>query len=496
MGSTLIRCACVSIAAIAAAALLGFPSGSELAAELPVPPQGNTYFVSPAGRDDNAGTEATPWATPGYGSRQLKPGDTLMILPGTYVLARYDEDILKPPSGKPDAWVTIKGGPGGRPVLAGRSNLLTAMDLSGVSHVRIENLEITHDPKAKGQNVYFRDGIELLERPGEHIVLKDLHIHHLDEFGLNVQDVNHLEIIDCRIEYCGFGAMGGPAKQKNGWQNVRINGCRLSYGGHYYQGTDGKNRPYDRPDGFGIEVSDGPVEIAHTVAEHNRGDGLDSKAANTYIHHCTVANNSCDGIKLWGGGSKVENCLIYGTGDGEGGDSPWAGIVIDHVEKPGARFELENDTHHDTPTRRPYSMYVQYDGKAAIQVLMRNCIVANAYGAAYFGPPVKLTADHCLFFRPGEDEQVVIGEKGYSAADIAGGKLGPGNLCRDPKFVAPAWGKQGDYHLQSDSPCIGAGSAEGTPGTDLDGKQRPADKPPDIGCYQKQAAPVPGAASR
>ena len=43
------------------------------------------------------------------------------------------------------------------------------------------------------------------------------------------------------------------------------------------QGTS----PYDRPDGFSIESSEGPIEISYTVVEHNRGDGIESKAANT-----------------------------------------------------------------------------------------------------------------------------------------------------------------------------------------------------------------------
>jgi len=105
---------------------------------------GNTYYVSLGGSNANPGTKEKPWATPGYGSRKLKPGDTLIIRAGKYVVQRYDDDIIKPPSGRENAWIVIKGEDGTRPVLAGRDNLLTAINLSGVSYVRIENLEITH----------------------------------------------------------------------------------------------------------------------------------------------------------------------------------------------------------------------------------------------------------------------------------------------------------------------------------------------------------------
>ncbi len=119
-----------------------------------------------------------------------------------------------------------------------------------------------------------------------------------------------LQIINCRIEYCGLGALGGLG----GWRNVTIRGCPLSWSGHYYQGGDGSGRPYNCSDGLDTRVPQGPVLIEDTVAEHNRGDGLDSKVAHIVIRRSIVANNSCDGVKLWGEGSRIENTLIYGRG--------------------------------------------------------------------------------------------------------------------------------------------------------------------------------------
>jgi hypothetical protein len=459
-------------------------SASVLATE---PSNGTTYYVSPTGKDSNPGTQESPWKNPGAASRKLKPGDTLIILGGRYVLRQYDEDIITPPSGTATAWVTIKGEAGNRPVLAGGDNLLVGIDLSGAHYVRIENLEITHDDTASGDDRFFRDGISSMEKPSGNIVLKDLYIHHIDEFGVNIQDVDQLQILDCRIEYCGFGSIGGPeAGRGGGWKNALVQNCRLSYNGHYYQGGDGSDRPYDRPDGIGLEPSQGPLEISYTVAEHNYGDGLDSKMANTYIHHCVVANNSCDGVKLWGDNSKVENTLIYGAGDGEGGSSPWAGIVIG-TETRNARFEITNVTLHDNPSRRAYPMYVQYDDRdVPITVVMRNSIVANGYGLAYFGPSVNLTAEYNLFYRPGDSEQVEANDRTYTTAQL--GSLGPGNIYGDPKFVSPAWGEPGDYRLQKGSPAIDAGKTSGAPGDDLEGYPRPQGGGVDIGAYEFSSA--------
>lgn len=163
-----------------------------------------------------------PWATPGYGSRQLRPGDTLIILGGKYILKAFDDDIITPvSSGTKDAWIIIKGEEENRSVLAGRDNLFSAMILDGVSYVRIENLEITSDNGAP-----FRDGINGGENEISHIVLKELHIHHLDEFGINLGNVDDMLIEECNITYCGFGAVGGPVGE-TGWRNILIKKSNL-----------------------------------------------------------------------------------------------------------------------------------------------------------------------------------------------------------------------------------------------------------------------------
>lgn len=450
-----------------------------------------TYYVSPTGSNSNPGTQAQPWATPGFGSRQLQGGDTLVILGGRYALQEFDADIITPPSGTASAWTTIRGDAGNRPVLAGRGNLLTAIDLSGKQYVRIENLEITHDSQAQGDTLFFREGIEILQAPAEHIVLKDLYIHHIDEYGINIQDVNDLQILNSRIEFCGFGALGGPAAQAGGWRNVTIKGCSLSWSGHYYQGGDGSSRPYDRPDGFGIEASAGPILIEDTVAEHNYGDGLDSKAAYTTVRRCVVANNSCDGVKLWDGPSRVENTLIYGRGDGNPTVTPWAPLVIAAEANSHAVFEIVNVTVDDALGEN-YLMHVQYDNPAPIQLLVRNTIFSGRGPNCplFVRSGVNLTFDHNLLFfpqNPSGDPILFFGNQSFTCQTVS--QLGAGNFCADPKFRSPAWGTSGDYHLQASSPAINAGVSTAAPASDLDGLGR--DSNPDLGAYEFTGGPAP-----
>lgn len=449
----------------------------------PTPPtEGRVFYVSPNGSNSNPGTREAPWQTPGYGSRQLRPGDTLVILGGRYVLSRYDEDIIRPPSGTSTAWITIRGEPANRPILVGRNNLIHAINLSGSNYVKIENLEITSDSNASGSSRWFRNGIEIIGDPASNIVLQDLYIHHLDEFGINIQDVDNLQIINSRIEYCGFGAVGGPEAQRGGWRNVLIRRCSLSWSGHYYQGGDGSNRPYSRPDGLGIEPSSGPLIIEDSIVQNNLGDGLDSKAANTIIRRTIVANNACDGVKLWAGGSRVENTLIYGRGGGNPTPTPWAPIVIDQVTQAGARFEIVNVTVDDYLGQN-YLMYVQYDNPVPVEVIIRNSIFSGRStnpGPIYIGRTSRVNVSHTLFYIPNSTTIITHGTNTYTCNNIR--DLGPNNFCADPLFVNPAWGTIGDYRLRQGSPAINAGTTLGAPNEDIN--NTPRDTNPDLGAYE------------
>ena len=63
--------------------------------------------------------------------------------------------------------------------------------------------------------------------------------------------------------------------------------------------------------------------------------------------------------------------------------------------------------------------------------------------------------------------------------DVQGGYTGTGNIAVNPQFTNPA---AGDYHLNDYSPCIGAGTSEGAPAEDIEGKKRGT--PPDMGAYE------------
>ena len=77
-----------------------------------------TLYVSIAGNDTAVGTMAAPLRTIQHGVDALKPGDTLLIGPGT-----YREQVVITHGGTPEAPLTLAAAPGARVVITGADRL-------------------------------------------------------------------------------------------------------------------------------------------------------------------------------------------------------------------------------------------------------------------------------------------------------------------------------------------------------------------------------------
>jgi hypothetical protein len=180
----------------------------------------------------------------------------------------------------------------------------------------------------------------------------------------------------------------------------------------------------------------------------------------------------------------VENTLIYGRGDGNPQTTPWAAIVIG-TETAHARLEIVNVTVDDALGGN-YLMYVQYDNPdVPVQLTVRNTIFRGVGPNCplSIGRASTLVADHNLFYLPNSDFVLTHGDTDYTADTI--GNLGAGNRYGDPRFVSPAWGTEGNYHLQAGSPAIDTGTSPGAPSTDLEGSPRPRGDGFDMGAYDR-----------
>ena len=117
-------------------------------------------------------------------------------------------------------------------------------------------------------------------------------------------------------------------------------------------------------------------------------------------------------------------------------------------------------------------------------MVLTNCTVSRNTGGRgggiYSGGGGTLTLRNSIFYGDTGGE-VVKGNGTVSIlfSDIQGGYSGTSNIDKDPLFVNAS---SGDLHLKTGSPCLGGGTSNGAPPTDLDGNPRP--NPPSMGAYE------------
>ncbi len=118
---------------------IAFQNGVECLGEEALPIAADSVYVSPIGDESNAGdTETAPFGTLAYALCNLRPGQTLYVLPGT-----YRESVVMGAFGDAGASITIRGIMQGdqRPVLDGESNRTMGIGLVESTNIIIQNLE-------------------------------------------------------------------------------------------------------------------------------------------------------------------------------------------------------------------------------------------------------------------------------------------------------------------------------------------------------------------
>ena len=121
-------------------------------------PLGHVYYVAASGgSDDASGTDATsPWATFTRAWTTMGPGDTLVLLDGTYTQELYIET-----SGSEDAPLRIVAANDGGAVIDGQGSnqpcRVHGQENSPVHHVVVEGIRCSHSPRSVFSIAHARD---------------------------------------------------------------------------------------------------------------------------------------------------------------------------------------------------------------------------------------------------------------------------------------------------------------------------------------------------
>ena len=481
----------------------------------------SSFYVATDGNDSNPGTRVAPWRTIQHAADTARAGSTVYVRGGI-----YEELVNVKSSGNAsDGFISFRNYPDETPVLdashftpAGRTAVLT---IENQSYVRIMGFEIRNFRTAEHRLAPL--GISVMGA-GSHIELLKNNVHHIENtfqgrdrpgsggngFGIAVygtdaktpitdliidsNEVHHLktgssESLVVNGNVTNFRITNNIVHDNNNIGIDVIGFERTAPDPSVDQARDGivsnnlvynitsKGNPAyrDEENSDGIYVDGGTRILIERNIIHNVDFGIELAsehkdratsyitARNNLVYHCHTAGVSIGGYAPDRGHtehSTVINNTLYEN------DSSATGTGEFQMQWNMADNVFENN--------------IVYAGPRCLMTLNRSQVDKNH-------PPAVI--DHNLYY-------CASGAKASTWAGASGTVAGFQNYVEatgndrhsrflDPHFVDPA---ANDFHLQSDSPAISAGTLDGLPvgELDLDGSPRIKSGKIDIGCYEKR----------
>jgi len=481
----------------------------------------SSFYAATTGNDSNPGTPAAPWRTIQHAADTARAGSTVYVRGGI-----YEELVsIKASGNASDGFITLRSYPDETAVLdathftpAGRTGVLT---IQNKSYVRIEGFEIRNFHTAEHRLAPL--GISVMGA-GSHIELLKNNVHHIEQtfegrdapgsggngFGIAVYGtdaktpITDLIIDGNEVHHLKTGSS----------ESLVVNGNVTNFRITHNVVHDNNNIGIDvigfertAPDPTVDQARDGVVSgnlVYNITSRGNPAYGTEENSDGIYVDGGTrilieqnVMHDVDFGIELASEHKDratsyitARNNLIYHchtAGVSIGGYAPERGNT-DHST-------VVNNTLYENDTSGTGSGEFQMQWNMADNIFANNivyagprCLIAvNKSQVDKSHPPV--TIDHNLYYcASGPKESVWTGVSGtVTGFDKYVESTDNDRHSRflDPHFVDTA---TKDFHLQSDSSAIAAGTLDGVRvgELDLEGSPRIKSGNIDIGCYQKR----------
>jgi hypothetical protein len=243
--------------------------------------------------------------------------------------------------------------------------------------------------------------------------------------------------------------------------------------------VSGVGGPAEEASGAAVQALRSTIVGCSITHNLNTAPGGGAYLENCLMDRCVVAYNiswSTD-AKVGGGGifesnSVIRDSLIVSNTDQNLPDTPPGGVGGGVFMRGGALVNCTVSANgvKNCPSPPPdfsgygAGVYVESGG-------ITNCII---YGNYCFG---------CV---GGENDWFNAGPGVFDHCCTTPDPGGVGNITQDPQFLDPT---DGNYHLASTSPCLGAGIVQNwmTGASDLDGNSRTSNGMVDMGAYETQS---------
>jgi len=484
---------------------------------------GPAFYVSTTGDDSNPGTLQAPWRTIQHAADTAIAGSTVNVRGGVYA-----ERVSINVSGNArDGYVTFRSNPGETVILDGQH--LTPEGRSGMlaiqnkSYVRIQGFEIRNYHTADRRRTPL--GISVLGA-GTHIELLKNNVHHIEQtfsgrdapgrganaFGIAVygtdskQPITDLVIDGNEVHHLKTGSSESLVVNGN-VTNFRITHNIVHDNNNI--GIDIIGAERTAPDPAADQARDGVVSenlVYNITSRGNPAYGNDQSSDGIYVDGGTriliernVIHHVDFGIELASEHRgrttsyvTARNNLIY--------SSNTAGVSIGGygAERGGTdHCTVINNTLYGNDTADTGSGEFQMQFNMTNNVFENNivyagsrCLMTSSKSGPVDSHTPAVSLDYNVYYCVSGAETSKWGWHPASFRGFTGYVSGTGNdqhsQFADPRFVDPL---KNDYHVQSGSAAINAGTAAEVSAAgpeDLDGSARKHGSKIDAGCYERR----------